>query len=86
MTKNTGHVIRIIGLVIEMAGVWGVVYRSRVDNGQARLQLPGGSGISWPWIAVGVGFVIWLTGRLVVASAARSQQKAIWESQRELTP
>ena len=85
MTKNTGHVIRIIGLVIEMAGVWGV-YRASVDNGQARVQQPGGSGISWPWIAVGVGFVIWLTGRLVVASAARSQQKAIWESQRELTP
>ena len=85
MTKNTGHVIRIIGLVIEMFGVWGV-YQASAGNLKPPVQQPAGIGVSWPWIAVGVGFVIWLAVRLVVASAARSRQKAIWESQRELTP
>jgi hypothetical protein len=53
------------GLVIEMLGVWGV-YSSTGANDQARLPLPGGSDVPLVWVAVGAGFVLWLTGTIIV--------------------
>jgi hypothetical protein len=65
MSKNTGHVIRISGLLIEMLGIWGV-FTATAENDRAHLQLPGGAVVPLAWIAVGLGFVLWLTGTLLV--------------------
>jgi uncharacterized membrane protein len=65
MKKTLGHLIRILGLVIEMLGVWGV-FNSTGAKESARLQLPGGNEIPLAWLAVGIGFVLWFTGTIVV--------------------
>jgi hypothetical protein len=75
MTKSTGHLIRFTGLLIEMFGVWGV-YNSTGQKDEAQIQLPGGSVVSWAWMAVALGFVLWLTGTIVVyASRTRRQPR-----------
>jgi hypothetical protein len=84
MRKTTGHIIRISGLVIEMLGIWGV-FNATGDNDQARLELPGGTVVPLAWLAVGLGFVLWLTGTLLVY-AARSGRKRVQKDQRELQP
>jgi hypothetical protein len=84
MRKNTGHIIRISGLLIEMLGIWGV-FSATGNHDRARLLLPGGTVISLPWLAVGFGFVLWLTGTLVVY-ATRSSRKPVQRDQRELLP
>jgi uncharacterized membrane protein len=65
MNRTLGHLIRILGLVIEMLGVWGV-FNSTGAKESARLQLPGGNEIPLAWLAVGIGFVLWFTGTIVV--------------------
>ena len=65
MQKTTGHLLRICGLVIEMLGVWGV-FSSAGAKDSARLHFPGGNEIPVAWVAVGVGFVLWFTGTIVV--------------------
>ena len=65
MKKTTGHVIRISGLLIEMLGVWGV-FNATGAKDPARLQLPGGTVVPLAWLAVGLGFVLWLTGTILV--------------------
>ena len=43
MNQTTGHLIRMIGLLIEMLGVWGV-YNSTGEQGPGSdLSFPGGS-------------------------------------------
>ncbi len=73
MQKNTGHIIRICGLVIEMLGV--LVYTSGGDTDQARLSLPGGTAVPLAWVAVGLGFVLWLTGTIIIY-ATRTRRKS----------
>jgi hypothetical protein len=82
MRKTTGHVIRITGLLIEMLGIWGV-FNASGDKDRARLELPGGTVVPVAWLAVGLGFVLWLTGTFLVY-AARSGRKAVLKDQREL--
>jgi hypothetical protein len=65
MKKTTGHVFRICGLLIEMLGVWGVFNSTGAKN-LTRLQLPGGNEIPLAWLAIGVGFVLWFTGSILV--------------------
>jgi hypothetical protein len=65
MNRTLGHLIRILGLVIEMLGVWGV-FNSTGAKESARIQLPGGNEIPLAWLAVGIGFVLWFTGTIVV--------------------
>ena len=84
MRKTTGHIIRISGLVIEMLGIWGV-FRASGDTDQPRIQLPGGTTIAMAWIAVGLGFVVWLTGTILVY-APRSRQKPVPKDQRNSNP
>jgi hypothetical protein len=84
MRKTTGHIIRISGLLIEMLGIWGV-FNATSDKDQARLQLPGGTVIPLAWLAVGLGFVLWLTGTVLVYTA-RSRRKPVQSEQRELVP
>jgi hypothetical protein len=73
MKKTLGHLIRILGLVIEMLGVWGVVNSTGAKN-SARLQLPGGSEIPSAWLAVGIGFVLWFAGTSLVYFAWPSRK------------
>ena len=84
MRKTTGHVIRISGLVIEMLGIWGV-YRASVDADQPRIPLPGGTTISLAWIAVALGFALWLTGT-ILAYAGPARRKSLRKDERELAP
>jgi hypothetical protein len=65
MKKTAGHFLRICGLLFEMLGVWGVFSSTGAKN-SARLQLPGGNEIPLAWLAVGVGFVLWFTGTILV--------------------
>jgi hypothetical protein len=64
MKTTTGHLIRISGLLIEMLGVWGVFNSTGAIS--MALHLPGGGDIPLAWLAVGVGFALWLTGTIVV--------------------
>ena len=84
MRKTAGHIIRISGLVIEMLGIWGV-YNASVNADQPRFQLPGGTTISLAWIAVGLGFALWLTGTFLVY-AGRPRRKRLQRDERELAP
>jgi hypothetical protein len=84
MGKTTGHVIRISGLVIEMLGIWGV-FRSNLNTDQPQIQLPGGPAISIAWLAVGLGFALWLTGTIFVY-AGRPRRKRLQKDERELAP
>jgi hypothetical protein len=82
MRKTTGHIIRITGLLIEMLGIWGV-YNATGDKDQARLELSGGTSVPVAWLAIGLGFVLWLTGTILVY-AARSGRRPAQKDQREL--
>ena len=65
MYRTIGHVTRIAGLLIEMIGVW-AVYTGRDDKHQTLISLPDGSALSAAWVAVGLGFVLWVIGTIVV--------------------
>jgi hypothetical protein len=67
-----GHLIRIVGLLIEVAGVW-AVYTSRNEREPAVVSFPGGRVVPAAWLAVGLGFVLWLIGTIVV-SVSRSRR------------
>ena len=73
MNTTLGHLIRIVGLVIEMFGVWGV-FNSNGAKDSARLQLPGGNEIPVAWLAVGIGFVLWVTGTIIVYISRRTRK------------
>jgi hypothetical protein len=75
MNTTLGHLIRILGLVIEMLGVWGVFNSTGVKD-SARLQLPGGNEIPLAWLAVGIGFVLWFTGTIVVYFSRPTRKSA----------
>jgi hypothetical protein len=65
MKKVTGQILRLVGLLIEMLGVMGVV-TGRGDIESLRLQLSNGTLVSPAWIAVVLGFVIWLVGTILL--------------------
>jgi hypothetical protein len=73
MKKTAGHLIRMCGLLIEMLGVWGV-YSSTGENDHARIQLPGGSIVPLAWLVVALGFVIWLTGTIIVYGSRKNRR------------
>ena len=73
---------RSVGLLIEMLGIWGV-YNATGDKEQARLELPGGTLVPVAWLAIGLGFVLWLTGTILVY-AVRSGRRPAQKDQREL--
>ena len=84
MRKTTGHILRISGLVIEMLGIWGV-FRANGHKDQAHIPLPGGTAVPLAFAVVGLGFVLWLTGMLLV-HAGRPRRKPVARNQRELSP
>jgi len=66
MTRNTAHIIRMVGLLIEMAGVW-AVYTGRDDPSPMRISLPGSArALPLSWLVLALGFVVWFTGTILV--------------------
>ena len=61
MNRVAAHLIRMGGLLIEMIGVWAVF----TDRG-GTVSLPGGSAAPLAWLALGLGFVLWLAGTVLV--------------------
>ena len=74
MRKVTGQNLRLGGMLIEMIGVMGVM-TGKGDIAPLRLRLPGGGVASPAWIAVVLGFVIWLVGTIIVTSSRPSRPK-----------
>jgi len=66
--RRTGPWLRFIGLMIEMVGVIAVV-RERGGQASPMIQIPGGPVVSTTWAAVVLGFVLWLIGKILLASA-----------------
>jgi len=84
MTKTAGNVLRMSGLVMEMLGVWGV-YNSAGGKTGIRLPLPGGNDVSLAWVAVALGFILWLTGTITVY-AVPSRRKSRGPDQERFGP
>ena len=74
MMRRTAQWLRMIGLLIELVGVVGVV-RERGGKEFPQVQVPGGPLVSSAWVAVVLGFVIWLIGRILLASARPSRRE-----------
>ncbi len=62
--RLTGQILRMLGLLIEMLGILALALWTRTDAAGA--PLPGSFSARQVWIAVGVGFVVWLTGSLLL--------------------
>ena len=73
MIRTTGQWLRLFGLLVEMIGVVGIV-RERGGTSLPRVPLPGGRVVSSAWIAVGLGFVIWLIASIILASTRPPRQ------------
>ena len=67
MSKTTGHIIRMIGMLIEMLGVWGV-YQASNSKTPWVISIPGAGTMPVAWLAVFVGLIIWLAGVFIVYS------------------
>lgn len=65
--RVAGQVLRAMGLLIEMLGVIGVV-RERGGQALPQLTIPGGPVFSVAWVAVVLGFVLWLAGTIVLVA------------------
>ncbi len=74
MTGLIGHALRILGILIEMLGVWGV-YTAAQGGKMPEVQLPSGRVVSIAWIAVGLGFALWLVGMLIVSFSRRPSRR-----------
>jgi hypothetical protein len=74
MTKTTGHVIRMFGMLIEMLGVWGV-YQASNSKTPWQISIPGAGPMPVAWLAVFVGLIVWLTGVFIVYSNKPLRQK-----------
>jgi hypothetical protein len=67
MSKTTGHIIRMTGMLIEMLGVWGV-YQASNSKRPWLISLPGTQSMPAAWLAVFAGLIIWLIGAFIVYS------------------
>ena len=70
----TGQIVRTLGLLIEMLGILALVFRTRTD--QAGAPLPGSFPVRLVWIVVGVGFVLWLVGTVMIVLDAANPDLA----------
>jgi len=75
MRKGVGQSLRLAGLLIELLGVMGVV-TGQDDVESARLRLPGGAVVPLAWIAVVMGFVIWLVGTIVIVGTRPNRPRS----------
>ncbi len=71
MTRSTAHVIRMVGLLIEMVGVW-AVSTGRYNTSPLRITIAGSDRpLPASWLVLGLGFLIWLTGVILVYRSPR---------------
>jgi hypothetical protein len=73
MISVTGHILRMVGLLIEMLGVWGV-YTASDGQPTTQIPLPNGKTVPLAWLWVGLGFVVWLTGTALVYTSRRRRR------------
>jgi len=67
MSKVIGNILRMSGLLIEMVGVW-AIFSGKGDKNATLVSLPGGNTAPVVWVVVvGAGFLLWLTGRILVS-------------------
>jgi len=62
------------GLLIELVGVW-AIFSGRGDKDATRISLPGGRSAPIAWLVVGLGFVLWLTGGVLVSLSRPPRRK-----------
>jgi len=74
MSKTTGHIIRMTGMLIEMLGLWGVV-QTRDSKAPWLISIPGAGTMPAVWLAVFVGLIVWLVGVFIVYSHKPSARK-----------
>ncbi len=63
MTRTTGQILRMLGLLIEMVGILALLVWNRTDG--AGVPLPGSLSARQVWTVVITGFVIWLVGSIL---------------------
>jgi hypothetical protein len=78
--RTTGQLLRMVGLLIEMIGLVGIALGRGGDQG-LQVRIPGGSTISASWLAVAIGFVVWLVATILLAATRppRKGQPPTWE-------
>jgi len=62
MSRTLGQVLRMVGLLIELAGILALVLWGQATEGG---NAPGGLSPRGAWVVVGVGFVLWLGGTIL---------------------
>jgi hypothetical protein len=67
MNKTTGHIIRMVGMLIEMLGFWGV-YQANHSETPWVISIGNAGNIPVAWLAVAFGLFIWLAGVFIVYS------------------
>ena len=75
MKTVVGQFMRLGGLIIEMLGVW-AVFKATGDKPMASVQLPGMAPVPLPWIGVGFGFLLWISGTALVYSGRSARKVA----------
>ncbi len=73
MTRTTGQILRMLGLLIEMAGIVALVAWNRTDGAGA--PLPGSLSSRQVWTIVITGFMIWLVGSIIFFWPRRRRNK-----------
>jgi hypothetical protein len=70
--------LRLVGLLIEMVGVVGVI-RERGGHAVPQIRIPGGPTVSAGWVAVVVGFVVWLVATIILATTRPPHRDCPWK-------
>jgi hypothetical protein len=73
MTHRIGQFLRGVGLLIELLGVIAVVAQTRKTE-IPQISLPGQVQVGLGWVAVAVGFVVWLIGGLLILGSHRASR------------
>jgi hypothetical protein len=82
MTRLIGHALRILGILIEMLGVWGV-YTAAQGGNVPKVPVRSGDNVPIAWVAVGLGFALWFAG-MVVLTFVRQRRPRRNRDEREL--
>jgi hypothetical protein len=72
MKQGVRQIIRLGGLILEMVGL-GAVITGHPGLGLGDVRLPDGRTLAPAWIAVGLGFLIWLTGTMLIYGSRRAR-------------
>ncbi len=64
MKRLTGQIIRLVGLALEVLGLLAQALRTQTD--EIGDPLPGHFSAHQVWTVVGVGFVLWMIGSILI--------------------